>query len=177
MVGWSHRACQARCPKALHCRNVASARPRAHRASGFAKGERALKGVFRTKNIANILAAPDSHESLRRTLRPLQLSLLGVGAIIGAGIFSTVGTAGVLAVQRQMRRRGLRWLLRHGHLDGTAIHILDTPEHAGGWSVDASVHLPARAPPQGEMKLSPEASADPWPEMDQTQGLDDAGWD
>ncbi|HEU4363973.1 MAG TPA: amino acid permease, partial [Candidatus Krumholzibacteria bacterium] len=52
-----------------------------------------LKGVFRTKNIANILAAADGHESLRRTLGPLQLTLLGVGAIIGAGIFSTVGTA------------------------------------------------------------------------------------
>jgi hypothetical protein len=51
--------------------------------------------------------------------------------------------ADVLAVQKQMRQRGLRWLLRHGHLDSTAIHILDTPEHAGGWSVDASVHLPA----------------------------------
>ena len=49
----------------------------------------------------------------------------------------------VLAVQQQMRHRGLRWLLRHGHLDGTAVHILDTPEHAGGWSVDASVNLPA----------------------------------
>jgi hypothetical protein len=49
----------------------------------------------------------------------------------------------VRAVQKQMRQRGLGWLLRHGHLDSTAIHILDTPEHAGGWSVDASVHLPA----------------------------------
>ena len=36
--------------------------------------------------------------------------------------------------------------------------------------------LPARAPPQGEMEFSPKASADPWPEMDQTQGIDDAGW-
>lgn len=30
---------------------------------------------------------------LRRTLGPVQLTLLGVGAIVGAGIFSTVGTA------------------------------------------------------------------------------------
>ncbi len=50
-------------------------------------------GVFRTKNIASILAAADGHASLKRTLGPLQLTLLGVGAIIGAGIFSTVGTA------------------------------------------------------------------------------------
>ncbi|HEX5133436.1 MAG TPA: amino acid permease, partial [Candidatus Krumholzibacteria bacterium] len=52
-----------------------------------------LRGVFRTKNIASILAAADGHTSLKRTLGPLQLTLLGVGAIIGAGIFSTVGTA------------------------------------------------------------------------------------
>ena len=48
-----------------------------------------------------------------------------------------------IAVQQKMRHRGLRWLHRHGHLDGAAIHVLDTPEHAGGWSVDASVHVPA----------------------------------
>jgi hypothetical protein len=48
-----------------------------------------------------------------------------------------------LAVQQKMRHRGLRWLHRHGHLDSAAIHVLDSPEHAGGWSVDASVHLPA----------------------------------
>ncbi len=30
---------------------------------------------------------------LRRTLGPVQLTLLGIGAIVGAGIFSTVGTA------------------------------------------------------------------------------------
>lgn len=48
-----------------------------------------------------------------------------------------------LAVQRKMRHRGLRWLQRHGHLDSAAVHILDAPDHAGGWSVDASVTIPA----------------------------------
>ena len=48
-----------------------------------------------------------------------------------------------LAVQRKMRHRGLRWLHRHGHLDSAAVHTLDTPDHAGGWSVDASVTIPA----------------------------------
>jgi hypothetical protein len=48
-----------------------------------------------------------------------------------------------MAVQQKMRHRGLRWLHRHGHLDSATIHTMDTPEHAGGWSVDASVHLPA----------------------------------
>jgi len=27
------------------------------------------------------------------------------------------------------------------------------------------------------MEFSPEATIDVWPEMDQTQGIDDAGWD
>jgi len=48
-----------------------------------------------------------------------------------------------LAVQKKMRHRGLRWLHRHGHLDSAAVHTLDAPDHAGGWSVDASVTLPA----------------------------------
>lgn len=41
-----------------------------------------------------------------------------------------------------MRHRGLRWLPRHGHLDDDAVHVLDSAEHAGGWSVDASVTIP-----------------------------------
>ena len=45
------------------------------------------------------------------------------------------------AVQRKIRQRGLRWLLRHGHLDSAAVHALDAPDHAGGWSVDASVTI------------------------------------
>jgi APA family basic amino acid/polyamine antiporter len=35
----------------------------------------------------------DPQHQLRRVLGPLQLTMLGVGAIVGAGIFSTVGTA------------------------------------------------------------------------------------
>ena len=53
-----------------------------------------------------------------------------------------LGPADFLAVQTKMRRRGLRWMLRHGHLDDEAVHVLDTPDHAGGWSVDASVTIP-----------------------------------
>ncbi|MBK8167567.1 MAG: transposase [bacterium] len=46
------------------------------------------------------------------------------------------------AVQAKMRHRGLRWLHRHGHLDDDALHVLDSLEHGGGWSVDASVTIP-----------------------------------
>ena len=38
-------------------------------------------------------SAEASEHTLRRSLGAVQLTLLGIGAIIGAGIFSTVGTA------------------------------------------------------------------------------------
>ncbi len=53
-----------------------------------------LRGIFRTKNLDDILAAlGDETRSLKRSLGPLNVTLLGIGAIIGAGIFATVGTA------------------------------------------------------------------------------------
>jgi APA family basic amino acid/polyamine antiporter len=53
-----------------------------------------LRGIFQPKPLQAILASAEVPETaLKRTLGPLQLTLLGIGAIIGAGIFSTVGTA------------------------------------------------------------------------------------
>ncbi len=53
-----------------------------------------LRGLFRTKNLDDILAhLGDENRTLKRTLGPLNVTLLGIGAIIGAGIFATVGTA------------------------------------------------------------------------------------
>src|SRR5438046_9720262 len=53
-----------------------------------------LRGIFRTKNLDDILAsAQEKGHSLKRTLGPINVTLLGIGAIIGAGIFATVGTA------------------------------------------------------------------------------------
>jgi APA family basic amino acid/polyamine antiporter len=50
--------------------------------------------LFRRKPIAAVSdEAVDPAQRLRRTLGPVQLTLLGVGAVIGAGIFSTIGTA------------------------------------------------------------------------------------
>ena len=62
---------------------------------GRARGEDPLlQGIFRTKSLNAILASAENPESqLRRSLGAFQLTLLGIGAIIGAGIFSTVGTA------------------------------------------------------------------------------------
>jgi APA family basic amino acid/polyamine antiporter len=53
-----------------------------------------LRGLFRTKKLDDILAAAGGPQfSLRRTLGAFNVTLLGIGAIIGAGIFATVGTA------------------------------------------------------------------------------------
>ena len=53
-----------------------------------------------------------------------------------------LGDDDFLAVQKKMRKRGLRWLHRHGHLDDLALHTMDSADHAGGWSVHASVTIP-----------------------------------
>jgi len=51
-------------------------------------------GLFRTKSVDRVLAdAQGPRHGLRRALGPVHLTLLGVGAIVGAGIFAQVGTA------------------------------------------------------------------------------------
>jgi len=53
-----------------------------------------VSGIFRIKSLDSILKdAEDQKHSLRRVLGPVQITLLGIGAIIGAGIFATIGTA------------------------------------------------------------------------------------
>src|SRR5262245_14703404 len=53
-----------------------------------------LKGLFRTKSLDSILKdSEEPGQQLRTALGPFQLTLFGIGAIIGAGIFATVGTA------------------------------------------------------------------------------------
>ena len=53
-----------------------------------------LRGIFRTKNLDDILASAGGPQfSLKRTLGAFNVTLIGIGAIIGAGIFATVGTA------------------------------------------------------------------------------------
>jgi basic amino acid/polyamine antiporter, APA family len=53
-----------------------------------------MSAIFRVKPLDRLVADSErSGQQLKRTLGPLQLTSLGVGAIIGAGLFSTVGTA------------------------------------------------------------------------------------
>jgi hypothetical protein len=76
--------------------------------------------------------------------------------LVTDGVFSSDGDEGAefhpavdlteadfTSVQSKMRHRGLRWLHRHGHLDSAAVHTLDAPVHAGGWSINAAVTIPA----------------------------------
>jgi APA family basic amino acid/polyamine antiporter len=53
-----------------------------------------MSAIFRVKPLARLIADSErGGQQLKRTLGPVQLTSLGVGAIIGAGLFSTVGTA------------------------------------------------------------------------------------
>ena len=66
--------------------------------------------------------------------------------------------ADILAVQQQVRRRGLRWLSRHGYLDSAAVYP------TGPWITAA------------EFEFGQTAGTDDWPQMDQMASRDDDGW-
>ena len=44
--------------------------------------------LFATKPLSRIMAEAEGEHALKRTLGPVQLVALGIGAIIGAGLFS-----------------------------------------------------------------------------------------
>ncbi|MBL7138185.1 MAG: amino acid permease [Bacteroidales bacterium] len=56
-----------------------------------------FSSLFRKKSVDQILADVKVHEasgiSLKRNLRVIDLTALGIAAVVGAGIFSTIGTA------------------------------------------------------------------------------------
>jgi len=53
-----------------------------------------MRQLFRTKSIEALLEACEAPDkSLRKTLGPLSLTALGIGAVIGSGIFTLTGTA------------------------------------------------------------------------------------
>src|SRR5262245_23316114 len=60
-----------------------------------------FRGLFRVKPLDGILEDAEKPENrLRRALGPVQLTLFGIGGIIGAGIFATIGTAAAGDVNR-----------------------------------------------------------------------------
>ena len=52
-----------------------------------------LERLFKTKPVEDIMREAHSGTELKKTLGPVQLTTLGIGAIIGAGIFVLTGTA------------------------------------------------------------------------------------
>ena len=53
-----------------------------------------LKDLFRTKATDELVAdSEDASHRLKKALGPIDVTALGIGAIIGAGIFATIGTA------------------------------------------------------------------------------------
>src|SRR6185503_9587010 len=56
--------------------------------------QKTFRWLFRVKPLDAILQdAEEPEHQLKRALGPVQLTLFGIGAIIGAGIFATIGTA------------------------------------------------------------------------------------
>ncbi|MDO9613721.1 MAG: amino acid permease, partial [Bacteroidota bacterium] len=52
-----------------------------------------MSKLFATKPISQLLSESKSDQGLRRTLSATNLTTLGVGAVIGAGIFVLTGQA------------------------------------------------------------------------------------
>jgi APA family basic amino acid/polyamine antiporter len=60
-----------------------------------------VSGLFRTKSLDDLLAeTQEEGHQLKKALGPWNLVALGIGAIIGAGIFATIGTAAAGDAQR-----------------------------------------------------------------------------
>ena len=52
-----------------------------------------MKSLFARKPISELLVEGDHPNALRRALGAGDLIMLAIGAVIGAGIFSSIGTA------------------------------------------------------------------------------------
>lgn len=53
--------------------------------------------LLRTKNVEQMIAASAANTGLQKTMGPLDLTFLGIGAIVGTGIFVLTGTGAVAA--------------------------------------------------------------------------------
>src|SRR5690349_23411645 len=52
-----------------------------------------FRELFRTKSVDQLSGEAEEGTRLKKALGPIDVTALGIGAIIGAGIFATVGTA------------------------------------------------------------------------------------
>ncbi len=56
-----------------------------------------FRSLFRTKNLDKMIANAQSRHGLKKVLGPLDLVLIGIGAIVGTGIFVLTGTGALTA--------------------------------------------------------------------------------
>ena len=85
--------------------------------------------IFATKSIDKLIADSEAPEtSLHKTLGPVSLTALGIGAVIGSGIFTVIGTAigGNPASLADWRESPVIDLLL-GWIHGTAGHVAGRP--------------------------------------------------
>ena len=95
--------------------------------------------LFRTKNIDALIAesqAPDKR--LRKTLGPWSLTALGIGAVIGSGIFTVTGTAARGKITQVFDR------LHPGHWAWLKVTLFDFI--ANGFHVPAQIGRPGAGP-------------------------------
>src|ERR1700684_334488 len=60
-----------------------------------------MSTLFRTKSIDDLIASSEEPDRrLKKTLGPWSLAFLGVGAVIGSGIFTVTGTAALGKVEK-----------------------------------------------------------------------------
>jgi len=58
------------------------------------EGTQSRSQLFACKSIDKLIAdSEDPHQSLKKSLGPISLTALGIGAVIGSGIFTVIGTA------------------------------------------------------------------------------------
>ena len=55
---------------------------------------KSLQQLFRTKSLSMMISDSENKDhQLKKVLGPVDLIILGIGVIIGAGIFTTIGSA------------------------------------------------------------------------------------
>ena len=78
--------------------------------------------IFRTKSIDKLISESERPDhALKKTLGPVSLTALGIGAVIGSGIFTVIGTAiggNPAALADWQQSPVIDLILHHGHLAG-----------------------------------------------------------
>ena len=77
-----------------------------------------MRSLFARKPIAALVPEGQEGTGLRRTLGTIDLVALSIGAVIGAGIFSSIGTAAAFVAGQ-----AFTLVLRDGQVDATTDRV------------------------------------------------------